>query len=993
MASNSDNSHIEISIEKDSDKNKNKKILGIVCSPKLEHVAALHENNDITLWSIVSQEKLSTDGKPIHIDYIRTDEKIDAISDDKYISIRKIFAISDNKQVSISLDRIKPYNFKIFDFETPDKEIKLTFPDWQKEIDFLSFIENGNIIMINAKYYRAYVFSSKDNKGWACKSMIELQYFRKFYITPKGKLILFNDTINEITLWDLDDISAKARILLEWRHILIDIELSDDEELLAVLTENKNFNEKNLYVFSTETGINLSSFSTKLRIDRFHLIASSKGERLLYRYIHRSVEKYSLMDSYNLQNPISANKLFENKQTQEQYIIKSDKIIYTKDGKVLIENFVPDDWVEFLRKKLKDTNSITTPSEMTIDNITKIIMNGNYNTDEKEFDGKFLKWSLELNNESVKLTVYKLNTPIKKQLDILPSLKDINGNNFIIHCEVLENDDFVTITRIGVFIWAYKISDIKMHYYWNDCNDRLEDFAFEKTVFKNLFKDRKPGRILPASSYETILKNLDVKFGEKELFEEFLKSNVTDEFYITCYGKDFMKALIVQKDDKWIRNLGYGCAKLYLKDKNYLISKVSLLSIIFENFKELSENHPAFILSMLALIAFVVPCNVVYPESTSSHLSSYGRYYHLSKTSYLNILFPNLWVHCISFFKKWQKYFNQDNHNSTVLAIPLPNFVSYPKEYSFWKELLLPKNHSPFSHSKKFEMVDEEFYRYLNGEALLKFKWDTYGKKYYFAIWAIYTIFLGCFISISAFSNNISWFYQQILLYTVIILGFWHLFVEIRQLLIYSPVNYLSSSWNYLATISTTATSIYWLKNGSAPTWAITFSTLFLEIKFIIFFRPIKFFGIYLAMIMNTVDRVISFLIIFGFFTLAFAHSLYLLLRSASEASQDSSINMFEQFGSSIIASYYMMITGDTDPISFWISNENVVIMILMIIVSFFMLIYLMNLFIGILSDIVSNGNNDTAYLALKREIIIEIELLYMLPYQRRKENWFPFVM
>ncbi|RIB06365.1 hypothetical protein C2G38_523237 [Gigaspora rosea] len=209
-------------------------------------------------------------------------------------------------------------------------------------------------------------------------------------------------------------------------------------------------------------------------------------------------------------------------------------------------------------------------------------------------------------------------------------------------------------------------------------------------------------------------------------------------------------------------------------------------------------------------------------------------------------------------------------------------------------------------------------------------------------------------------------------------------------------MNYLLSSWNYLdlaATISTIATSIYWLKNGSAPTWAITFSTLFLEIKFIIFLRPIKFFGIYLAMIMNTVDRVMSFLIIFGFFTLAFAHSLHLLLRSESELSQDSSINMFGQFGSAIIASYYMMITGDTEPISYWISNENIVIMILMIMVSFFMLIYLMNLFIGILSEIVSNGDHELAYLALKREIIVEIELLYMLPYQRRKENWFPFVI
>ncbi|RIB27765.1 hypothetical protein C2G38_2061104 [Gigaspora rosea] len=34
----------------------------------------------------------------------------------------KIFAVSDNKYVSISLDRVIPYNFKIFDFEN-EKEV------------------------------------------------------------------------------------------------------------------------------------------------------------------------------------------------------------------------------------------------------------------------------------------------------------------------------------------------------------------------------------------------------------------------------------------------------------------------------------------------------------------------------------------------------------------------------------------------------------------------------------------------------------------------------------------------------------------------------------------------------------------------------------------------------------------------------------------------------------------------------------------------------
>ncbi|RIB00607.1 hypothetical protein C2G38_1146091 [Gigaspora rosea] len=320
------------------------------------------------------------------------------------------------KQVSISIERTDSYNFKIIDFET-EKEIKLKFPDWQNEIDFLSFRDNGNIIMVNAKYYRAYVFKvkRKDNTKWVCRSRIELQYFKKIYITSKGKLIMYNDTIHEITVWNIDDLSAKTRILIEWCHVLQHIEISDDEELLAVLTENKKINEKNLYVFSTETGINISSLSTtKLVIDRFHLIASKKGERLLYRYIQRSATKYNLLDPYSLINPINANKLFGNKQIQEIYIIKLDKIIYSKEGGVLIENLVPDNWIEYLRKTLKDTNSITTPSKNTVDLITKITEESSYDPPySSEFEGKFLKWSLELSDESVNLKFLKMMTSLR----------------------------------------------------------------------------------------------------------------------------------------------------------------------------------------------------------------------------------------------------------------------------------------------------------------------------------------------------------------------------------------------------------------------------------------------------------------------------------------------------------------------------------------------------------------------------------------------------
>ncbi|CAG8782970.1 609_t:CDS:2, partial [Racocetra persica] len=198
MASKSDKSHL-ILIE-----DKNKTILEIICSPNLKHVATLDEDSNISLWSIDSE---------------------------------RLFAISDNKYVSIGLNRDKPYNFKTFDFET-EKEVSLKFPDWQREIDFLSFIDNGNIIMINTEYYRAYFFSNKENIRWACKSMIELKYFKKIYITPKGKLIIFNDTIYEITMWDIEKLWCETHILIDWNHTLEFVEISDDEKLLLTCAKN-----------------------------------------------------------------------------------------------------------------------------------------------------------------------------------------------------------------------------------------------------------------------------------------------------------------------------------------------------------------------------------------------------------------------------------------------------------------------------------------------------------------------------------------------------------------------------------------------------------------------------------------------------------------------------------------------------------------------------------------------------------------------------------
>ncbi|KAF0412139.1 transient receptor potential cation channel subfamily a member 1-like [Gigaspora margarita] len=273
---------------------------------------------------------------------------------------------------------------------------------------------------------------------------------------------------------------------------------------------------------------------------------------------------------------------------------------------------------------------------------------------------------------------------------------------------------------------------------------------------------------------------------------------------------------------------------------------------------------------------------------------------------------------------------------------PLPNFVTYyenDEDDSFFKKLFKPK-------SSHFINIDDlTFYSTWNGEALINFKWNTFGKKYYFAIWIIYLVFS----------------------------------------------EYFESLWNYIdlgAIIPAIVTSVIWLINGSVSTGAIIFTALLLELKFIIYLRVIRYFGIYLALILNTKGSVVSFLLLFGLIILAFVHSLHLLLRS--EIFQDSGTNMFKQPGSAIIATYYMMITGDSTPVSEWVSNEDIIIMALMMFFSFFILTYLMNLFIGILSNLLGD-NRDNKYSCLFKIKKREIELFYLLPSQKKSYKWFPY--
>ncbi|GET04866.1 hypothetical protein GLOIN_2v1874127 [Rhizophagus clarus] len=378
----------------------------------------------------------------------------------------------------------------------------------------------------------------------------------------------------------------------------------------------------------------------------------------------------------------------------------------------------------------------------------------------------------------------------------------------------------------------------------------------------------------------------------------------------------------------------------------------------------------------------------------------------------------------------WTKYIILYQYITTptiTFMVPYIKFVNYPRDYNWFLELIKPKS-SPF-----IETISADIYNTWEGEALINFKWNTYGKYYYTMIWIGFIALLGCFTTAATIPQQyINDDIQKQLLIASIILGFIHLSFEVRQM-IYNFKKWIKDFWNMfdlIAFLFPIIASIYWLQTNNMNVELLSFTCLFLDIKFLLFFRAFESFGVYFAIIISVGKQIISFLVVLLIIIISFAHAFYILLLPRSNFSFDErtinndpnnpwnlapsynqvfengtidpnsfliqppngNTNMFIDFRTSLFA-MYKFLTGDSSALSNWTYTDNPSLAILIVLFSLLIVVYLMNLFIGLLNIAIDKDNNRVSYLILKAEILAEIELFYLLPHQRRWVEWFPEVI
>ncbi|CAI2193712.1 49_t:CDS:2, partial [Funneliformis geosporum] len=279
---------------------------------------------------------------------------------------------------------------------------------------------------------------------------------------------------------------------------------------------------------------------------------------------------------------------------------------------------------------------------------------------------------------------------------------------------------------------------------------------------------------------------------------------------------------------------------------------------------------------------------------------------------------------------------NQALKRVIQFVVPYVGFTKYPPDYNYWLELLRPQD-NPF-----VTLDDQTFYDGWNADAIINFKWNTFGRFYYYLL--------------------------------CVILGLFHIFYEVRQM-IWNLYKYFTDLWNWFdlaAYIIPVYTAFVWLMYAKPPSPLVSISNLVLHLKFLTFLRALDYFGSNFTIIVGVAKRILSFLWILFFIIIGFAHAFYIILtpeqsydldepfqnsdsnnpwnlvskyqsvsptgginsESAIIQQPDSKLNQFSTYPTSLLA-MYLFLTGDSSAFSAWTYQENPFMTTLLVMFSF----------------------------------------------------------
>ncbi|CAI2168242.1 4418_t:CDS:2 [Funneliformis geosporum] len=369
-------------------------------------------------------------------------------------------------------------------------------------------------------------------------------------------------------------------------------------------------------------------------------------------------------------------------------------------------------------------------------------------------------------------------------------------------------------------------------------------------------------------------------------------------------------------------------------------------------------------------------------------------------------------------------------HPAKLCVVPLPDFCVYPRlpikdsssssslsniMHRFWYIYFAPAQRSPFADvalNGPAEMFSE-----VAMEAIIKFKWEKFAKRLYLWQFSFYIIFGITFcLTVSIESTQDGRSNSKFIVATIISMMF--LLQEIRQMTC-GMKNYWTSFFNYVDLASyclPLATSLTVLMKVEPPIWLIGFAVLCVWLNGLLKSRAFEATGKFIAIVIVVGKRIKTLLMTLFIIVLGFSNAMYILLREKDPAGlvpkfsgtvtdnlgnsaliemnqiPDKNTNMWQRFDYSILATYFFLGIG-WDSVSGFDPDWSLYIM--MILFSLVTVIMLLNILIGLITEVFSGSLQvgRQAWLRQRAELVAELEILMLSPSHRQYPDWFPHLI
>ncbi|GBC05797.1 hypothetical protein RclHR1_06420020 [Rhizophagus clarus] len=1045
----------------------------LICSLNKEYFAT-YDEKEIVIWKQNKNSILSFDNEKTKVH----DEKVDSIAINSImINSYEIYKanISDENLLILIFREKKDFEKDsppvIYDVDNKRVlmnnkyknclDVQGEFLEDRNHVNYVTIVENDYKKRLKVHSYSI----EKSNYIKLQHSYVTLDNSGYFYLHPEGKLYYGREGIMQ--QWNIKDGIGT----FEYEYYFhcprsFQVRINKDRSLLAF--RDDKFDKKSFSIFSRKFDIVFSQH-LEFEIEDFGFCKIEEFKNLDFLIIKVTKDKKNI---YYLINPYLKDSLpYEVKTIEhdEQQLLINENLISIVDDKVQIENLLTEeikhlllehiykstptffllyinDGIPFINK-FKEEKERKKEWEIKIENKTLTLM-----PPKTIHAGKSIIWEIELvNYNQLKLIAKK-----SQKIDCEPNYEIIEEDlsyklEYSAYSFILPNDDLVIVMSASdnneinftaVNIYTINTKDEIETLYASFCNEKeIQNFTKFDKVSKDYF-------VSHLSSLHDPNMIGTITYNAIKRMVLFYLDNISS---FILYSSEILHAAIETGTIEIIDAIIDGCIKYY-NGNSEISENICILAIVTKSLSYLQDSYPYYVNKFLTYTVLVrAPHNFDIVEINSSHLFGYTLDCHLYK---LNILLRGylLFNDCMDYVNHKYKTYKSDKSDYSrypkkttyILYVPLPKFVSYISKESNMTQIEESEENIDAKNdelkklkteSEFIKMQTTDLYSDWNGEALINFKWQKFGKYYYFGIWILYAIFLLAFTLAATQPNAfISLSNQKILFIISIVLGFIQLLMfEIRLFLRYKW-RYLTDPWNYFdlsAYIFPIATSLIWIKNGSIPIWTSAISILFLDFKFLLFFRGIEYFGVYFAIILNVAKKVFSFLLILFFVIFAYAHAFFALLQPLKKfdpsipdfdqndpnspwnlASTYNSIspdgntvsknpsliqlpnantNLYEFFGTSLLAVYKLM-TGDTGSLAPWVFLDNPTLIVLWISFSFCTVIYLLNLFIGLLSNEIQNSNDKSWFLIQRAELIAEIEICCLISQQKKWRSCFYYV-